>query len=144
MIALIAAALVISAGLLLSPVCRPWWREILLGLRAGLIETPLRAITGRKRMTEADYRRLRKLEIECELVEPPTVSDRAEDLEKLLDDPGRMRGVLARGEFPGLVRSYQEIADARHAEALLAVHDTFSGIAAYWTEEGTRNDAQGQ
>jgi hypothetical protein len=64
MIVFVIIVLVVSVALSLSPVCRPWWREILLGLRAGIIETPLRAATGRKRMTAADYRHLRELEIE--------------------------------------------------------------------------------
>lgn len=149
----------VSIGLMATPTARPWRRDILLGLRAALIEMPLRLVTGRRRrlMTPADYAALRKLEIECGLVEAPTVHDRTEELERLLADDERLRGVLARGEFAGVVREYMQLKGTRDDEMARAFREcmqadlkqferdqastgtVFGGVASYWTEGGEQS-----
>jgi hypothetical protein len=138
MIVFAAIVLVVSVALLLTPQARPWWREILLGLRAALIETPLRAVTGRKRMTEADYRHLRELEIECGLVEAPPKP--------------KFAGGLTMAEFGERLRQFGTAGTGsyRNAETEAARQSVFSGVAGYWTAETaaiakeSQNGAQGQ
>lgn len=120
---LIFAAMIIIPALVLAlpPFRRPLVTvvtEVLLALRWMLAEAPLRAITGRRK---PDYARIRRLEIECGLIDPPPPSPMEAGITAF--------GAAARASSVSIGAMLREEARAAEAARLRAVRGELGKMA---------------